>query len=157
MILSFRKCSSSGLSWEHREELKELVKDVKEYKRTDGLEWNEKKKKKHEQDRTRQLSYWVVWRHCIYFLTEWHITLNTAHWLWPMFSHFFFIAECYEFFLPSESFMSEELFPHSKVSNHLLSRTVLCFDCWGDEAATANCVSWNSTRMSGPVMAHKLH
>lgn len=49
-----------------------------------------------------------------------------------------------ELWIISLSFLtgcSPETSPHSEVSNNLVSRAVLCLDCWGDEAAATNYVS----------------
>lgn len=55
-------------------------------------------------------------------------------------------------YLTSHQFQNH--FTHLKVSNHLLSETVLCFHFRGTEVVTTKlCVSWNASRMSELLMA----
>ena len=36
----------------------------------------------------------VLWKHCVYYLPEWYIIINTACWLWPSFDYNYFFPGC---------------------------------------------------------------
>lgn len=121
--------------------IKGIIKSTKEDRQA-GLKLNLQKKNMNRPDSWATLLFGDI----VFIRMAHHLKHSSlAATIVRLQSLFFLVAKHYEFSLCSESFhfsLAAKPFPHSKVSNNLLSRTVLCFDWWGDEAATTNCVNW---------------